>query len=149
MTTRREWWWRAGAGFALLMASCSTGKEECLRVEGLITVNGQPLLSGTIVFHPDASKGNTSKREPRGTIVRGKPGRYRLTTDGQDGAPPGWYQVTVFALQPITRENSQRPPEWLADPKYADLKTSGLAVMVNKDARSGAYDFDLQSPPRR
>ena len=145
MTTRRQWCIQTGVAFAVLLSGCSTGKEEWVRVEGLVTVNGQPLPSGTIVFHPDASRGNTSKREPRGTIGRGEPGRYRLTTDGRDGAPPGWYQVTVFALQPITRENSQRPPEWLADPKYADVGTSGLAVAVRKDAGGGAYDLDLQA----
>jgi hypothetical protein len=101
------------------------------------------------VFHPDASRGNTSKREPRGMIGKVEPGRYRLTTEDRDGAPPGCYRVTVFALQPVTRANSLQPPEWLADPKYADMQTSGLEAVVRKDPDSTTYDFDLQAPAKR
>jgi hypothetical protein len=133
----------------LLLAGCSPIQEDYLPVEGTITVHGQPLPAGTIVFHPDAAKGNTSKREPRGVIGTVEPGHYRLTTDDRDGAPPGCYKVTIFALPPITRENSQRPPEWLADPKYADVQTSGLTAVVGKNAAAAAYDFDLQPPARR
>jgi hypothetical protein len=134
---------------SLLLASCTQNGGEYFPVEGTITVAGEPLLSGTIVFHPDASRGNTSKQEARGTIGQIAPGRYRLTTDGQKGAAPGQYRVTVFAIKPVTRENSQQPPDWLADPKYADVKTSGLTVAVAKDAPIGAYDFQLDLPSRR
>jgi hypothetical protein len=138
-----------GPAVVFLLAGCSSAREEFLPVEGMIRVQGQPLPAGTVVFHPDAASGNTSKQEPRATINEREPGKYRLTTDGHDGAPPGHYQVTVFALAPITRENSQHPPEWLADPRYADVKTSRLTVVVRRDAGADAYDFDLQAPPRR
>jgi hypothetical protein len=133
----------------LLLAGCSSIKEDYVPVEGMVRVKGQPLPAGTIVFYPDAGKGNTSKREPRGTIGKGEPGWYRLTTEGRDGAPPGSYQVAVFPVPPVTQENSQQPPEWLADPRYTDVRTSRLTAVVRKDAGAGAYDFDLEAPARR
>ncbi|SRR5579883_833382 len=145
---RQRWAW-AGAVLGLLVLGCSAGREERVSVEGRITVHGQPLPSGTVVFHPDAARGNTSTREPRGAIRSNAPGRYQLTTDDKPGAAPGWYRVTVFALKPVTRENAQRPPEWLADEKYADVRRSGLAVEVVPTPTPGAYDFDLQAPQKR
>jgi hypothetical protein len=149
--TGRRSWGRIGAAClpAFLLAGCPATTDERVPVEGTITVNGQPLPAGTVVFHPDASKGNTSLREPRATIRSAKPGRYRLTTDDKPGAPPGCYKVTVFAIKPVTRENSLRPPEWLADPKYTDKQTSGLEVVVARDAPAGAYDLELKAPGGR
>jgi hypothetical protein len=126
-----------------LAAGCGESKP-LVPVAGRVTVKNQPLASGTVVFYPDPEKGNQEKREPRATIAGDRPGAYRLKTDGRDGAPAGWYKVTVNALKPVT--GAMRPPEWLADPKYTDVKTSGLAVEVRKDAGSGAYDFDLNPP---
>jgi hypothetical protein len=148
MTTGQAGLFRNGTVVLMLLAGCSSSKEDYLPVQGMVRVNGQPLPAGTIVFHPDATKGNTSKREPRGTIGKDEPGRYRLTTDGRDGAPPGHYQVAVFPVPPVTQENSQRPPEWLADPKYADVRTSDLTVEVRRDANAETYNFNLLMPSR-
>jgi hypothetical protein len=126
-------------------AGCSGPKEAMLPVAGTITVNKQPLASGTVVFLPDPDKGNLDKRQARGRIDAEHPGAYRLTTDDQDGAPAGWYRVTVFALKPA--KSTVTPAEWLADQKYTDEKTSGLSVEVVKDAQARVYDFDLD-PPR-
>jgi hypothetical protein len=146
-TGRQSWAW-IGAMLGLLVLGCSAGRDERVPVEGRITVQGQPLLSGTVVFHPNAARGNTCTREPRAAIRSDAPGRYQLTTDDKPGAAPGWYRVTVFALKPITRENAQRPPEWLADEKYADVQRSGLEVEVVSAPAPGAYDFDLKAPQK-
>jgi hypothetical protein len=142
---------RTQCGRALLVAfalvfvvGCPSPKEALIPVSGMITVRKQPLPSGTVVFHPDPTKGNLDKREPRATIAGEFPGLYKLTTDNQDGAPTGWYKVTVHALKPVT--SSERPPEWLADQKYAGEKTSGLSVQVVKAAPARAFDFDLDPP---
>ena len=128
---------------ALLPGCSSASKEALVPVAGTITVNDQLLQHGTVVFHPDVEKGNNDKREPRGVIAAEQPGAYRLTTDNKDGAPPGWYTMTVNAIKPSV---GMRPTEWLADPKYADEKKSGLSVEVVKDAKTGAYDFKLEPP---
>jgi hypothetical protein len=112
-------------------------------VSGTITVNNQPLSAGTVVFHPDAARGNTSRVEARATIDSEKPGIYRLITNDKDGAPLGAYKVTVYAMKVA---GPMRPPEWLAHEKYTDVKTSGLAVEVVLDPKTGAYDFKLEPP---
>jgi hypothetical protein len=126
------------------LPGCAPPKETLIPVTGTITVKKQLLSAGTVVFHPDPEKGNKGTREPRATIAADRPGEYRLTTGDQEGAPAGWYKVTVNAIKP--GGTSLRPPEWLADPRYADERTSGLSVEVVKDARAGAYDFELESP---
>ena len=142
---------RTHCGRALLLASalvfvvgCPSPKGAFLPVSGMVTVGKQPLSSGTVVFHPDSTKGNVDKREPRATIASEFPGLYKLTTDNQDGAPIGWYKVTVHALKPAT--SSVRPPEWVADQKYADEKTSGLSVQVVNAPPARAFDFNLDPP---
>jgi hypothetical protein len=124
----------------LLIAGCSR-PEPLIPVTGTLTVRKQPLAAGTIVFHPDRDKGNNDKREPRATIGE-VPGVYQLTTDNKEGAPAGWYKVTVHALKSTS---SARPSEWLADQRYADEKTSGLAAEV-KEGPAASYDFDLDPP---
>jgi hypothetical protein len=128
----------------VFVASCAKPQAPLFAVAGTIAVKKRPLASGTVVFHPDLQKGNTEKREPRAIIASDVPGAYSLRTDNQEGAPAGWYKVTVFALKSAT--GTVRPPEWLADQKYTDEKTSGLSVEVVQDAKSGAYDFDLAPP---
>src|ERR1022692_41139 len=97
----------------VFVAGCAKQPELLLPVEGSITVKKQPLATGTVVFYPDPQKGNKSKQEPRATLAVDQPGRYKLTTDHRDGAPSGWYTVTVYALKPA--KSSVTMPEWLAD----------------------------------
>jgi hypothetical protein len=138
------WRWLPGVIVFVLMPGCAAPKEPLVPVTGTINVKNQLLSNGVVIFHPDAEKGNRDKREPQATISGDDPGKYRLTTDNQDGAPAGWYKVTVNALKPAT--SSLRPPEWLASQRYADEKTSGLSVEVRKDAPPGTYDFNLDPP---
>jgi hypothetical protein len=144
LRVRREWSLPAVISLVFL-PGCSPPKEALIPVTGTITVRNQLLSAGTVVFRPDREKGNKETREPRATIAADQPGVYRLTTDNQDGAPAGWYKVTVNAIKPAT--SSVRPPEWLASQRYADETTSELSVEVTKGALAGAYDFKLD-PPR-
>jgi hypothetical protein len=128
----------------MFLAGCSGTSEVLVPVTGTITVKKQPLANGTVVFHPDPDKGNKEKREPRATISSDRPGVYQLTTGNRDGAPAGWYKVTIHALEPDA--SSVRPPRWLAHPRYADVKTSGLSVEVKQEASGVTWDIDLDPP---
>ena len=72
----------------LILVGCQAAPvpEVLITVKGKVTVKGKPLGMGTIVFHPDREKGNTSKLEPRGTIS--SEGTYELEGSDDAGAPP-------------------------------------------------------------
>jgi hypothetical protein len=125
----------------LILIGCQAAVPETLvPVKGKVSVKGKPLATGTIVFHPDRDKGNTSKQEPRGTVA--EDGTYELESNDEPGAPTGWYKVTVYAMK---NEGSTKPPTWLASQKFSDVKSSGLtAEVVNNSTKS--FDFDLTPP---
>jgi hypothetical protein len=121
------------------LAGCAPA-ERLVPASGKVTVKNQLLPAGImVVFHPNTQKGNTTSLEPRGQLDA--QGVYRLQSGDREGAPSGWYRVAVFAIKP-TQE--MRPPEWLANPRYADPKTSGLEVQVVENPAPGAYDFALR-----
>ena len=70
-------------------------------------------------------------------------GNYKLMTATQEGAPLGWYQVTVSAQEPIDPQNPYAPPKHLIDPKYSDVNSSGLAIEVVATPAAGSYDLKL------
>jgi hypothetical protein len=127
------------------LAGCSGGGEKLTPVSGKVTVNGAPLTTGSVTFHPDSAKGNTSLHIPVGTLDA--QGAYQLMTATKQGAAAGWYKVTVTAQEPIDPKNPYAPPKHLIHPKYSDPSTSGLAVEVIDRAAPGAYDLMLTRTP--
>src|SRR4051812_31255339 len=76
----------------ILMTGCSFG-PTLYPVEGQVLLdNDAPLAKGSVMFWPDAAKGNQFKGQPTGEVEGGK---FKLKTQGSDGAPLGWYKVTV------------------------------------------------------
>src|SRR5262249_51735700 len=70
------------------LAGCGAG--AVVRVQGKVTVNGDPLAAGVVIFQPDSARDNSSQQEVRGVI---RPdGTYDLLTNGRAGAAPGWYK---------------------------------------------------------
>jgi hypothetical protein len=68
---------------------------------------------------------------------------YQLMTATEQGAPLGWYKITVTAQEPIDPKNPYAPPKHLINPKYSDLSKSGLEVEVVPSPAAGAYDLKL------
>jgi hypothetical protein len=99
---------------ALLAASPGAADEAAVAVDGTVTVNGQPLADGIIIFHLDDN-------EFVGTKV--KDGRYRVTR-----VPAGEWRVTL---------RSDKTPE-----RFASEDTSGLRVAVKPGKNT--LDFDLK-----
>jgi hypothetical protein len=126
----------------LLIVGCQKQAPEptLVPVKGKVTVKGKPLTRATIVFHPDAEKGNTSKLEPRAEITPDNAGNYELESNDKTGAPPGWYRVTVYATNAVS---STKAPQWLANQKYTDPTRSGLSWEVKDDSGGKSADFDL------
>jgi hypothetical protein len=106
-------------------------------VSGKVSYRGMVLQSGVIVFTPDTSRGE-SGRIALGTI---RPdGTYTLAMDAAEGAPAGWYRVTVAAFAPPPPGAATGAP--LLPEKYRDPQLSMLNCEVKPD-RSNRIDFNL------
>lgn len=132
----------AAVGLVAGLAGCGSNQDGLVPVEGVVTLDGQPLTVGGLTFHPDPAKGNTTMHQPVGELDAS--GRYTLTSGGKPGAPPGWYKVLVFSseqMQDSLRGGAPTDPKWLIHRKYTDAKTTPLSVEVVADAPAGAYDL--------
>jgi hypothetical protein len=128
-------------GVALLAAvatlpGCGPSGPKTASVSGKVTLDGTPLTSGTVNLVGDESKGNTHKGTSAGSI--GPDGTYKVSTDGKDGAPLGWYKVLVVTKFPGA------PQDALAlDPKYIDATKTPLSYEVVASPAPGAYDLKV------
>jgi hypothetical protein len=145
MARKRCWHFFSRVGFCAVafaaLTGCGSSGEKLTPVAGKVTVNGASLGTGSVTFHPDTAKGNSTPHIPVGTLDA--QGNYKLMTATQEGAPLGWYQITVSAQEPIDPKNPYAPPKHLINPKYSDLGTSGLAVEVVPSPAPRAYDLKL------
>jgi hypothetical protein len=123
------------------LSGCGAPAEKFTPIVGKVTVNGTPLGTGSVTFHPDAGKGNNSPHIPVGTLD--SEGTYQLMSATREGAPPGWYKVTVSAQEPIDPKNPYALPKHLISPKFNDAGTSGLEIEVVEKPQPGAYDLKL------
>lgn len=111
------------------MCGCggSGDRPELIPVEGLVTLDEQPLAGATVVFRPESGKAS------RG--VTDAEGRYELIyLRDIKGAKPGKHAVR------ITTASEESPDERL--PERYNRKTE-LTAQV--DADTGSVDFALKS----
>ena len=137
--------------FVMILAAGCGGAEigRTYPVRGTLTINGEPLLAKTttVLFQPDAARGNNSKYESNG-ILDGT-GTYQLTTQGRRGALAGWYKVIVTAYDaPPEHRKSAKPGARpvvmsLVPAKYGRAESTPLAVEVVANPAPGAYDLKL------
>jgi hypothetical protein len=131
------------AGLLFLVLGCGSGKSTLNPVHGKVYYKGSTLAHGTIVFTPDASRGN------HGTLARSEiqsDGSYSLRTEVGYGVAPGWYRVTVMAVEmPEQPDPGQRYalPRSLLPEKYRDPELAGLVREV-KNGRANDIDFNLE-----
>ena len=131
----------AALGVSLALLGCGGGGAG-VTVTGKVILGDKPLTIGSVIFRPDAAKGNQSKHEPTGRLdARGE---YRLSTPGQDAVARGWYKIAVIAEQPVDPKNPYASPKPLIPPRYFNPDTSGLSVQVVLEPAPGAYDLRLQ-----
>jgi len=134
---------------------CHGGSESLCPVAGKITLDDESFTAATttVLFKPDAARGNTSRLEPVGKLE--SDGQYTLFTNGHKGAPPGWYKVIVTATgDELTKRRSGshplRPaPQSLLSPKYGSAESTPLAIEVVASPAAGAYDLNLKKNPSR
>lgn len=117
------------------------GPGKLVPVVGKVTLDGEPLKTGSVSFRPDKAKGNETLHEPGGEID--ETGTYKLFTASKEGAPPGWYKVIVTSAEPIDPNNPYAITKSYIDNRYNAVETSGLAFEVVEKPAAGAYDLSL------
>ena len=127
-----------GACVSIPLAGCDSGVRR-VPVSGAVTLDGQPLDRGVLLFHPDESRGNTARVSCTGPVSGG---RYKLVTSGVtksdtgEGAPLGWYKVTLLADMPGMAEIKVHS-------KFLSPDTSPLAIEIVENPDPGKYDLQL------
>ena len=128
----------------LLAGETGCGKSslpERARVEGQVTLDGNPLAAGTVMFVPDGTKGTTG---PPAIGFIDAHGRYQLTTDrgsSGDGAVVGFHKISIEA-----RESAEpgAVSKSLVPAHFGNPETSGLAREV-KARQVNKIDLSLSS----
>jgi hypothetical protein len=119
----------------LLLAGC--GKRELVPLTGKVTLDGQPLPTALVVFHPEADGSS-------GYGSVDTDGSYYAKTGSQTGLKPGKYRITVVANKPevVNYQAGPKVPTPITPTRYASPETSGFVVTLTD---SGAtYDLELK-----
>jgi hypothetical protein len=147
--------------FSLLLATAGCGSGfKTVPVSGKLFVDGKPLTGAdaTVLFHPDASKGNTLQIDFAGNAD--DDGNYTLYHgNGDKGVAPGWYKVAVVAIQPMVPRSADKKTKvrmpgkpvriTLIDNKYSVPASSGIEIEVVGKPSPGAYDLNLTPPANK
>jgi hypothetical protein len=129
---------------AAALAGCGENSLGRRKVSGRITLDGKPLVQGSIGFHPQQPQGISS-----GAMI--KEGAYAI--EALKGLPPGKYIVRISSadMGPEQRgEAPMTPPggapytirKDLIPPKYNSQSELTIEVIGSSDNR---FDFDLKS----
>jgi hypothetical protein len=125
----------------VLAAGCGGSAGQFVPVAGKVTFRGKPLAAGTIVFAPDPDRGTTAI--PVCAEIQSD-GMYRLKPSDAPGIAPGWYRVTVAAVEIVPAQGtSPAVPRSLLPDRYRDPELSGLICEV-KPGRENSINFNLE-----
>ena len=123
----RMGWRRASLAVAMAWAVCSgcggdSGALPTVRVSGTLAVEGKPVSSGTLHFHPEKGPAATG-------IV--KDGKFTLTTysDG-DGAIAGKNKVAIEVVEEVKMKDGDTASKSVIAEKFADSNRSGVVVEI-------------------
>ena len=126
--------------FVALVGCEKSGESETALVSGKVTLDGQPVTKGTVIFQPRKGK------KARGSI--GADGSFTLGTYGSsDGATIGTHRVVIVSREGGEEEDSA--VHYLVPRHYGIAKMSGLTFEVLPDV-DNSKTFELTSKgPRR
>lgn len=130
-------------GVLVLLNGCGSDGLGRQPVAGTVNLNGAPLETGTVSFHPiDA----TTKTATGGPITAGK-----FAFDHQKGLAAGKYRVTVNAPKPGTGGKAVEgalpgdPIEPPVELVPAEWNTNSSQIVEVKDSGLNEFNFDIKS----
>lgn len=104
-------------------------------VRGTVTLNGQPVAGGLVVFTPHPERGGHGAPAFAET---GADGSYALQHDRANAIPVGWYRVSL-APAPVA------PPGPVFPARLARPDLSGLEREV-RPGRDHVFEFSVEVP---
>ncbi|MDB5338353.1 MAG: hypothetical protein JWN70_3972 [Planctomycetaceae bacterium] len=116
-----------------------TSMSNLVPVSGVVSLEGEPLESGTVFFIPEEMTGQPAS----GQINEGK--FTMLTTVDSRGVVAGKYSVRIesrITPDPSPTDFYPKPGPSLIPEKYTDAKTSGLTVDV--ESGMSAINWNLK-----
>jgi hypothetical protein len=129
-----------------VLPGCSTSKgPPVVPVSGKVTVGGQPVTSGQVLFVPaEASKAEAGGKESQMSAGQiDSNGTYTIHTGGKSGAPVGKYKVVVTPSM-VPTGDSKSMPATPFNRSYSNVSTTPLTKEVVASPQPGAYDLDLK-----
>ena len=130
-------------GLALSVAAlgCGGSSEKLLPVKGKVVQGGKAFTKGgTVVFHPDKKKGNEAPHEPMGDLSES--GDYTLKTRDREGAPAGWYKVTISSHAPLPKDSYDIPKSYV-NKMFTAIETSPINIEVKEGQAPIEYEIKL------
>jgi hypothetical protein len=119
------------------VAGCGGGKSRTVPVEGVVTLDGQPLSGAMVHFLPQGTRG------PAATGATGSDGSFKLTTyNTGDGAVPGDYKIIITYKEPDSGIQQVAPndPKAMADAMKTFNDSSRKAQKTKAKTKSKVPD---------
>lgn len=114
----------------LLVLACLTvgcGDPAPVPIHGTVTLDGQPLTSGDLVFQRAAAG---SAEQVIGNAQLDASGKYTVYCKGKEGLPPGTYKVVVTSSEPSNPKDPYSMPVSKVNKKFTELGATPLTVQV-------------------
>lgn len=125
------------------LAGCMDGEPQLVPVSGKVLIDGKPVTRGVIRFVPKQGRPFSSAILADGSFDLASPSVSKEVENR--GVYPGRYRVAVAASE-LIGEDSIR---WYAPKMYADFRTSGLEITVDKPTDNLTVELtwgDLEGP---
>jgi len=106
----------------LMLAGCGNS-SGLVPVQGVLTLDGEPVDGAAVAFVPEAEGGRAAQ------AMTDEDGSFRLETTDRVGIKPGKYKVTVFKLAEGAAKTAARPQSALPE-IYASKDKTPISVEI-------------------
>ncbi len=122
---------------SIALLACMTGCRPAVqKISGKVSVDGEPLTSGSVAFYP--SKGGSSRSVPLSSD-----GTFLLSSsDPQGGLAAGEYKV-VIATDAVEENLQQAIPN-----EYRDAATTPLKQLVRRTNSPQYFVYEIRTKKR-
>jgi hypothetical protein len=147
MTKQNILSWTRALSLPLILAGCG-GKGGPVPVQGIVTLDGQPVANAQVTFAPEAMDGHMA------FALTDDDGVFSLTTPPElKGALPGAYKVLITKAEPVTlptlkpgtdmrqvryelkKQAKRNPPKSLVPKVYGNAQQTPLRWQVPSDGK--------------